>query len=638
MVFNTTARCITDAAHRAMSSSQESRPLVLDPFAGGGAIPIEALRIGADAYATDINPVAIILNRVVLEYIPRYGARLREEVEKHGQRILDEARARLEQYYPSEQDGAIPLAYLWARTIQCEGAACGAVVPLMRSKWLSSRASNRAALNLVSNDDASGVLFEVVYGSNVDAEKANRGTVVRGSATCPICGYTTQVEKVRKQLIAKRGGADTAQLMAVVLTRPGALGKYFREATPRDLLIVGKARDELRDILLAHPDAIPTDRVAMNSRGNITVPLWGMATWRDVYSARQALSLSTFAQLVRDTPLHSSADPGLARSAQTVLALAVDRLADRASSLVPWQHMGSKISATFVRQALSMVWDFGEGNVLLDASGGFASALSWVVEVIKSNERTFAYPGIVSQVSATEHSLPDECVDAAITDPPYYDAVAYAHLSDYFYVWLKRSIGQTFPREFAALEMPKAQEVVADCKHATSKSSKDAAFFESALGKAFSEMKRVLRPNGIAVVMFASKSTASWEAVLHALVGSGFSVTASWPIDTEMRNRVRAIDTASLASSIHIICRPREPGTVGEWRSVQVDLPERVHEWMPRLVSEGITGADAIFSCLGPAIEVFSRYDRVETAAGAVITLREYLEKYGRRCLGKLSI
>ena len=208
--FNNTARQITEAAHRALGTSPEPRPMVLDPFAGGGAIPLEALRVGADVFASDLNPVAVILNKVIVEYIPKYGDELCKEVVRQGKVIQEEAREELEQFYPPDPDGSTPLAYLWARTIQCEGPGCGATVPLMRSKWLSKTARNPVALAVVPAKDRMSVRFRVIKGNDIDAEMADKGTVARGSATCPLCGYTTKVDKVRKQLAARKGGADTA--------------------------------------------------------------------------------------------------------------------------------------------------------------------------------------------------------------------------------------------------------------------------------------------------------------------------------------------------------------------------------------------------------------------------------------------
>ena len=632
--FNATARRITEAAHHALGRSPNSRPMVLDPFAGGGAIPLEALRVGADVFASDLNPVAITLNRVALELIPRYGDRLREEAMSQAQFIQASAREQLAKFYPRDPDGSTPLAYLWARTIQCEGPGCGARVPLVRSMWLSKKAQNRVALAMEPTRDRKAVSFRILRGREVVATTADKGTVARGSALCPLCNFTTKVGRVREQLRAHDGGADTAQLLAVVLARAGASGRFYREATNEDLATTAAAHEELQQRLKSDPGAVPTERISTNELRRVSVPLYGMTTWGSLFSSRQALSLITLAGLVREVPKRiGQIDPGFAKAVQTILALAVDRQADASSSLGRWHTSGEKHTATFGRQALGMVWDFSEVNVLSEATGGFDGALQWVAKVCDANANVIPRTGVVAQASATHHPLPDDSVDAVITDPPYYDAVPYAHLSDFFYVWMRRMLRDAYPGTFDADEVPKGDEVVVDRKHSASTSRKDVAFYENALRTAFGEARRILRPNGIAVVVFASKTTASWEAVLAALIDAGFVITGSWPIDTEMAAKVAAIGQARLMSSVHLACRPREnadgslaTGTVGDWRSVLGELPGRIHEWLPRLANEGVVGADAIFACLGPALEIFSRYARIEKVSGDEVKLREYLE------------
>ncbi len=221
-----------------------------------------------------------------------------------------------------------------------------------------------------------------------------------------------------------------------------------------------------------------------------------------------------------------------------------------------------------------------------------------------------------------------------MTDPPYYDAVPYAHLSDFFYVWLRRSIGEYYPDLISDPQVAKEEEIVVDRPHELSNSTHDIEFYASELTKAFAESCRIVRPDGVATIVFASKTTASWEAMLKAVVDAGWIITGSWPIDTEREARMAAQGQARLTSSVHLVCRPRknpsgvsQKDDIGDRRDVLQALPRRIHEWMPRLADEGVVGADAIFACLGPALEVFSRYRRVEKASGEVVTLKEYLEQ-----------
>src|SRR5271157_3045408 len=640
-----TSRALTQAAHEALGGAPGTRPLVVDPFAGGGSIPLEALRVGADAFASDLNPVAVLLNKVVLEYIPKYGQRLADEVRKWGEWIKLEAEKELAEFYPKDPDGATPIAYLWARTIQCEGPGCGAEVPLIRSLWLAKKANRSVALQLVPNKKAMRVDFKIImkqqdaWVKQADPETkiANPkfdGTVKRGSATCPCCGYTTPVARVRDQLKSRRGGANDARLLCVVTIRTSEQGRFYNLPTHDDLKAVREASAELEGRKEAHHaplSLVPDELISQNEMRRISIPIYGMASWGDVFSNRQSLMLQTLLRFACDASTH--ADPGMRNVLSVLFALALGRQADACSSLARWHTTGEKNTGTFGRQALGMVWDFAEVNPFSGATGSWDGVIEWVARVCESQASADGLSGQVEQASATAHPLSDDIASAWITDPPYYDAVPYAHLSDYFYVWLRRVLQNVQPQLFSSQCVPKDEEIVVDRPHYLSNSKKDVAFYERELTKAFAEGRRVLRPDGIGTIVFASKTTASWEAILKAVVDAGWTITGSWPIDTEMEARVAAQGQARLASSIHLVCRPREKSDgsvrtdiIGDWRDVLSELPHRIHEWMPRLATEGVVGADAIFACLGPALEIFSRYSRVEKSDGSVVPLREFLE------------
>lgn len=629
------ARNLTQSAHEALWGLPGTRPMLVDPFAGGGAIPLEALRVGADAFASDLNPVAVLLNKVVLEYIPKYGQQLADEVRRWGNWIKTEAEKELAEFYPKDPDGATPIAYLRARTITCEGPGCGAEVPLMRSMWLSKRKNHQVALRMIPNTFEKSVDFEIV--EDVRAKDVGEGTVRRGSTTCPVCGYTTPVTSVRRQLKQRSGGAADARLFTVVITRPGQRGRFYRLPNEQDLDAAHKAAKELDQRKRNHngplslvPDE-PTPQGGGSGAGRaFSQRNYGMDNFEDLFTPRQALALTTLARLVRETgdKLVAEHENGLATAVQTCLAIMLDKQADYNSSLCTWNTRGEYIGHTFGRQALPMVWDFVELQPFANGSGNIKGALDWIFRVIeqesKSEIKQICRP---EKNNAPSHPLPDEFAQCFFTDPPYYDAIPYADLSDFFYVWLKRTLPSSVSGQFTDLLTPKGNECIVD-----EVKGKDNAYFESAMTQALAEGRRVLVPEGLGVVVFAHKSTGGWEAMIQALLDAGWVITASWPIDTEMGTRLRAMNSAALASSIHLICRPREnpDGSlrtdIGDWRDVLAALPERIHNWLPRLEKEGIVGADAIFSCLGPALEIFSRYSKVEKASGEVVPLREYLE------------
>ncbi|MFZ5897962.1 MAG: DUF1156 domain-containing protein [Bacillota bacterium] len=526
-------------------------------------------------------------------------------------------------------------------------------VPLMRSLWLAKKPGRYRALRWVRDDrgQVQTEIVEVTYADGttrlvrrplleifapVSAAEVEEGTVKRGSATCPVTGYTTPVKSVREQLKKRRGGADDARLFCVVTTRPGQQGRFYRLPTDRDLDAVRKAAEELERRQRQHRgplSLVPDEPTPMGGGSGASRAFsqrnYGMEQFGDLFNPRQALALTTLARLVQRAGEQWALEheKGLATAVQTCLALAVNRQADKLSSLARWDVSRENPQGTFSRQALPMVWDFDEVYLFSGYGGDWDTALAWVVQVIEHCP-SVNQTGLAEKVSANAHPLPDDSAHCFFTDPPYYDAVPYADLSDFFIVWLRRTLENIHSDLLGDALAPKDDECIVD-----EIKSKDKIYFETTIGRAMAEGRRVLVPDGIGVVVFAHKSTAGWEALLQAMVDAGWRVTGSWPIDTEMGTRLRARDSAALASSVHLVCRPRENpdgslriDEIGDWRDVLNELPKRIHEWLPRLAKEGIVGADAIFACLGPALEVFSRYSRVEKASGEPVTLREYLE------------
>ena len=640
-----TARTITQAAHEALGGEPGTRPLVVDPFAGGGAIPLEALRVGADAFASDLNPIPVLLNKVVLEYIPRYGKRLAEEVRRWGQWIKEQADKELEEFYPKDLNGATPIAYLWARTIICEGPGCGVEVPLIRSLWLSKKNSRMIALQIVPKLSERRVDFEIIERKgarwvNISDPKAEvkdpgfDGTVRRGAAICPCCGYTTPAPNVRQQFKGRKGGADDARLLAVVTMRNDTLGREYRLATMQDSQAVTKATIELQELSRIQPSVMIEEKLPY-LRSIFNINLLDVNSWGDLFTYRQKLALNVLMNKVerlREVLVKDGLDAHLATPIITCLALAVDRVAAQFSSLSRWQPNGEFVVGTFGRQALGIIWDFAEIRPISGASGDLDGAIDWVARVIDDSSDGDMKTGNAKKASATNHPLPDDACTAIITDPPYYDAVPYADLSDYFYVFLKRMLASDYPDLFSDPLTPKRGEIVQLAERNKDYAYKTKQYFEDGMRDALTEARRILAPSGVGVVVFAHKSTIGWEAMLSSLIDAGWIVTASWPIDTERAVRMRAFDSAALGSSIHLVCRPRETSDgqlveeIGDWREILHELPIRIRSWLPRLAQEGIVGADAIFACLGPALEIYSRYSRVEKASGEEVLLREYLE------------
>jgi adenine-specific DNA methylase len=645
------ARGLVKAAHG------EEAPLVVDPFAGGGSIPLEALRIGCDAFASDLNPVACLILKVMLEDIPRHGTALAEELRRVGKQIKEEAEKELAEFYPNGSGGSQPIAYLWARMARCEGVGCGAEIPLMRSFWLCKKANRRRALRLVHEGDPrhpkdpintlvseKGTWRFEIYEPKSEAE-VRGGTVTRGNATCPCCSTVLPVARVRVQLAAQRGGADVqfdekgkrvggTRMLAVVSLREGETGRQYRLPRQNDYEAIWKAAKKLEAAAAKKLDdelsPLPDEVLPPHNTNCFRLPNYGLKQWSSVFTVRQNLALVTLIELARTTtPRRMDVDNALKR----VVALVVSRCADASSSLTGWRVGVECNRATFARQALSMVWDFCETVILTDAAGGYQNAVEWVAEVVETQSPASTSTGQCQEADACEHPLPGRSAHVWFTDPPYYNAVGYAELSDFFFVWLKRLLpGDPLLRDPFDDSNPlvhKARECVQDeTYNSTEGRPKDRSFFEQAMQRAFAEGRRVLSNDGIGAVVFAHKTTEGWEALLSGMLQGGWEITASWPITTERPGRLRAQESAALAASIHLVCRPRpENAGVGGWEDILRELPNRIGDWMERLSGEGIRGADLVFSCIGPALELFSKFDKVETAEGSDVKLPEFLEK-----------
>jgi putative DNA methylase len=642
-------------------------PRVLDPFAGGGSIPLEALRLGCEVHALDYNPLAVLLNRCVLEYPQRFGASgafrgvlpsgkgeglrlleaesrqspLVEAVAAYGEWVLEWAREHLEPFYPPDPDGAIPVGYLWARTIPCQNPICGAEIPLMRQTWLAKKEKKQVALRIVPDKVAKRVDFEIVEGEGLDFDP-EQGTVVRAHARCPVCGETTDDKRVRALFQSGRAGE---RLVAVVLHYSDRAGKRYRLATAADRAVFERARGALEEWearLRAEwgIEPVPDEPLPFMS-GVFNVPLYGMTRWGDLFNARQRLALLVFAEGVRRAyrlMVEQGADAEFARAVATYLGLAMDMMAAFCNTLARWENTSEAIKQVFSRQALPMLWDFAELNPLSGSTGSWEAGWEYYLKVL---DHLCAIPSVETPPkalhgTATELPYPDNHFDALFTDPPYYFNVPYADLSDFFYVWLKRAIGDLHPDLFATPLTPKSGEICQmEFWDSVRYPDKNKQWFEEQLGQAFREMHRVLKPDGIAIIVFAHKTTEAWETVLNALLRAGLYPTAALPIHTEMQARLRAQESAALASSIYLVCRKRVGARVGFWGDLKPQIVDAIERRLHQFWDAGVRGADLFISAIGPALAVFGQYARVERASGEAVgasvlltLVREQVSRY----------
>lgn len=621
--YRDAAGALVASTHRALFG-KNGAPFLADPFCGGGSIPLEGLRLGVSAYASDLNPVATLISKVTLEYVQRFGEKLFGQVERWGSRIGEDARRALHEFYPVVK-GQQPIAYISFRRVRCEGPKCGADVPLTSKFHLTRRGERSVGLRLKGWDGRTP-RFAIAEGP---LDSFPQPTVRRGAATCLKCGYTTPVERIRTQLAERAGGAEDALLVAVAVGEESG-ERTFRSPTKADLEAAAAAKKGVALLERASESGLPelpNEPLPPIGTLGFRVQRYGMLRWRDIYTPRQLLTITTLVRLVRNVMAEDRAAHGLGVAVRACLALAVDRLCDYQNTGCSWNPSGSALPHLFTRQALPIIWDFGEANPLASSSGSWAGAVEHVLRGLR-NAHVSTGAADVGMASASHHPLPSDFAHLLVTDPPYYDAIPYADLSDFFYVWLRRMLGADHPELFKTALVPREDECIVNPA-----AGKDRAYYRRVMTAALTEARRVTRPDGIGVVIFAHKSTSGWEDLLAAMLDAGWVVTASWPIDTENAGRLRARNSAVLGSSVHLVCRPREypdgrliTDTVGDWRDVLAALPKRIAEWMLRLAREGVVGADAIFACLGPALELFSRYARVEKVSGEAVPLEEYLE------------
>lgn len=609
-------------------------PKTLDPFSGGGALPLEAERLGAEAFATDLNPVAHLIQLATLYYPQRFAglhstqtdedkllgrSRLVAEVERWGQVVQARASKDIEKFYRSDKKDE-PLFYIWARTVRCSNPACGVEIPLVGSCYLIKKNDQVVALLPKAARNRKSVEFDIVE-NPAAAIDLDAGTIKGANAVCPCCEQTSPSSYIKAQGTA----VGLGHRLVAIAVREGTRGKRYRLPTSAEAQIAATVPkpEDFGDI-----PAIPHEPLPPKGTLGFRVQPYGFTTWGSIYNPRQALAMATFARHVRLVAREvrdSNADLGsdaeeFSRAVTTYLGLCVSKLSDFLSTICVLNYTGGRgVGHTFRMQALAMTWDYAETNPFNALAAGWPK----ILEDLAGTLELLAFTGRADVRRASADSLPfqNKTFDAIVTDPPYYDAVPYSDLSDYFYVWLRRAIGDVHPEPLATELTPKRSEMVQNPVY-----QKTAEFFESAMSRAFGEMHRTMKDDGIMVLVFAHKSTSAWETLLKALLDNNLVVTASWPIETEKPGRTRAIGSAALASSVFIVCRKRSAHDDGFLDDVEPDLKARLHERLDYFWSQGIRGADFFMSAIGPAVEVFGRHKRVLKLSGEEVTIAELLD------------
>ena len=650
------------------------RPKVLDMFAGGGAIPLEALRLGCESYAVDLNPVAYIIELCTLVYPQKYGnpkptapgmtgpknakgettwGGLADEVRYWGNWVLNKVKADVGDLYPlipdpefeGKKDAVqenwfkgdvtnpaapgylLPVAYLWTRTVTCKNPHCRSTVPLVRQAWLCKKPGQLAALKITAPKGKKEVRFEVVEARSEKALGFDPGAgSIGGNATCPFCGAVADSDYVKAEGCADR---MAAQLMAVVCTRSGERGKVYltSDHVPSAALDQKAIERRIDELCERSGLTVPNEPIERRMTGGSCLP-YGITDFGKMFSDRQKLYLLSLTETVRSFPTAPHAelyDEPMRKAIATYLAVLVDRQADYSSNGCIWEPGGEFIKSTFTRQAIPFVMDYVELAPFGGASGSPVGALDWITEVCDALCAS-GVPCEVSRASATTLPWPEQTFDAVITDPPYYDNVDYAKVADFFYVWLKRSAGLLYPEHFASQTTPKKNEAVADPVRYTGSKEKARRGYEEMMAAAFKDACRVLKQQGQLIVVYAHKTTLGWSTLVDALRTAGFMVNEAWPLDTERPGRVISLNTSSLSSSIFLVARKRNGVARGDYEAeVRPELEQIVRERVDTLWEMGISGADLVIACVGAGLRAFTRFARVEYANGEEVPAERFL-------------
>ena len=631
-------------------------PAVVDPFAGGGSIPLEAQRLGCRAEASDLNPLAVLINKALIDIPPRFGGRppvhpgtadqpgyrgaegLAEDVRFYGRWMRDEAERRIGHLYPKVKapDGTehTVIAWKWARTVTSPNPANPIEVPLVNSWWLSKKKGKEAWVRASVRDGR--VHYEVVNDAN-GPKGAEDGSIDRRGAVSIADGTPIPLDYIRAEAQAHRMGAH---LLAVV--GDSKSGRVY----------VSPDGPHAAAAIVERPSAEGEAQLPVRALG-FRVQNYGFHKWFDLFTNRQLAALTTFSDLVgqaRQRVLEDALAAGMeegepleaggagarayADAIATYLALSVSRLSDRSSSICGWDSSRESMRNVFSRQAIPMVWDFAEANPFSSASGNFFGQVEWIAEVVERLPADSA--GNARQLSADARDYMGLVVS---TDPPYYDNIGYSDLSDFFYVWLRRCLRDVHPGVVGTMLTPKAEELVADPNRHDGKDNA-AKFFVDGFNTVFHRVRQGANPDVPMTVYYAYKqqeagkagtSSTGWHTLLDGLIGAGWEITATWPVRSELTNRMRSQRSNALASSIVLACRPR-PGDAPT--TTQRAFVQRMKSELPgalRTLMQGdIAPVDLAQAAIGPGIAVFSRYARVRSASGGDIGAREALELINR--------
>lgn len=662
---NSNNQDVLEAAKKEILKYNQGKfPTLLDPFAGGGAIPLEAQRLGLKAIAHDLNPVAVMINKAMIEIPPRFAGKapvnpdaqasllntdwvgahgLAEDVRYYGEWMKQKAYEKIGHLYPEvqlppEEGGgeATVIAWIWARTVKCPNPACGCEMPLASSFVLSKKKGKEAWVE--PTPDGTKVKFKVHQGKcpkEFESFKVGRAAVFK----CPACGGITKDEYVKAKGISHEMGS---QLMAIVAE--GKHGRIYLSPTEQQAFIA-----DVRE-----PEDYPSAPMPENPRW-FSPPSFGMTDYRDLFTNRQLTALTTFSSLISDVIAKAEEDAlaagmendgkGLNAGGQgakaygeavgVYLGLLVDKLADLCNSLNRWEPIAQCPRQLFARQAIPMIWDYAEGNPFSKSSGSWNVLLRNLLRCLEADSFDFLREqgGEAYQINAQKDcELRNVMVS---TDPPYYDNIGYADLSDFFYVWMRQSLHTIYPDLFSTMLVPKAEELIATPYRHEGSKEKAKKFFENGMLETCKQIYTYTANDIPVTIYYAYKQSdfnpsgdaSGWESMLNAIIRAGFAITGTWPMNTECSSRSISQGTNALASSIVLVCRKRpENAPQTTRRTLIAQLRRELHPALKKLQESNIAPVDLAQAAIGPGMGVFSRYSSVLEADGTEMTVRSALQ------------
>jgi putative DNA methylase len=623
-----------------LKSTNGNPPPLLDPFAGGGAIPLEAQRLGLEAHASDLNPVAVMINKAMIEIPPKFanqppinpearaklineewtGAKgLAEDVRYYGEWMKREAFKRIGHLYPTvkDEDGIerTVIAWIWARTVKCPNPACGREMPLVNSFTLAKRKNRIIHVSpKVTND---GISYEIKEG----VPKVKGTMIRRRGAKCICCSTMVNFEYIREEASSDR---MNRQLIAIVAE--GQKGKVY----------LGPLAEHLTVATVGKPKDYPESELPEKALG-INLKAYGFQLHADLFTNRQLTAITLLCDLVNeiiDRLIGAGVGKEYARTIAVYLAFAVDRCADFTNSVTRWVPSNEKIMNLYGRQTIAMTWDYPEANIFSDSVGGFSGVVDYVARCI----RELPANGMIgTALQADAQTLAPGQRVMISTDPPYYDNIGYADLSDFFYIWLRRSLRGLYPEIFETMLVPKSEELIANPFRFANGKSEAKEFFERGMVNTFTQTFKYVIDDAPMTVYYAFKQTdedgssntssTGWETMLSAIIKSGFSLTGTWPIRTEQATRNRSLGSNALASSIVLVCRKRpENAPICTRRDFINALKRELKPALDKLQASNIAPVDMAQSAIGPGMAVYSRYSKVLEADGQAMSVRSALQ------------